>query len=223
MSDDPLISIEKLCLTLQGPTGDVRILKDISLTVNAGEKLSIMGKSGSGKTSLLLVLAGIERLTSGRITVAGNDIARMSEDELAVFRRHTIGIVFQNFHLVPSMTALENVALPLEFAGKKDAFKEARAMLDLVGLSHRLEHFPAQLSGGEQQRVALARAFVMRPRILLADEPTGNLDEETGEQITALMFSLHRQYGTTLMLVTHDRVMAQRCDRIVTLHDGSIT
>jgi putative ABC transport system ATP-binding protein len=222
MSDNSLIKLSELCLTLKGPLGDVRILKDISLSVNAGEKVSIMGRSGSGKTSLLLVLAGLERVTSGSIEIAGSQIASMSEDALAVFRRHTIGIVFQNFHLVPTMTALENVAVPLEFAGKKDAFIQAKKVLDSVGLAHRLEHFPAQLSGGEQQRVALARAFVMRPRILLADEPTGNLDGENGEHITQLMFDLHQSFGTTLLLVTHDKTMAQRCDRIITLSDGSI-
>ncbi len=222
MSENPLIAIEKLCLTLKGPTGEVPILKDLSLRVNAGEKLSIVGRSGSGKTSLLLVLAGLERATSGAVTVAGHDISRMSEDEAALFRRFTLGIVFQNFHLVPTMSALENVALPLEFAGRKDAFAQARSMLGAVGLAHRLDHFPGQLSGGEQQRVALARAFVMRPRILLADEPTGNLDRENGEQVTAMMLDLHRKYGTTLLLVTHDMGMAQRCDRQVTLQDGSI-
>jgi putative ABC transport system ATP-binding protein len=192
------------------------------MTVNAGEKVSIMGRSGSGKTSLLLVLAGLERITGGRIAVAGSDVARMSEDELAVFRRHTIGIVFQNFHLVPAMTALENVAVPLEFAGHRDAFPAAREALLSVGLAHRVDHFPSQLSGGEQQRVALARAFVMRPRILLADEPTGNLDQENGEHIIRLMFDLHARHGTTLLLVTHDRAVAGRCDRTVTLADGVI-
>lgn len=181
-----------------------------------------MGRSGSGKTSLMLVLAGLERASGGSIEIAGNSIIQMNEDALAVFRRHTIGIVFQNFHLVPTMTALENVAVPLEFANVKDAFVQARTALESVGLSHRLNHFPSQLSGGEQQRVALARAFVMRPKILLADEPTGNLDQENGEHITSLMFDLHEKNGTTLLLVTHDKMLAQRCDRIVTLKDGAI-
>jgi putative ABC transport system ATP-binding protein len=222
MSENPLIRLEKLALSLKGPGGDVHILRDIDLTVNGGERLGIMGRSGSGKTSLLLVLAGLERISGGRIEVAGREIARMKEDELAVFRRHTIGIVFQNFHLVPGMTALENVAVPLEFAGDRDAFAKAREALETVGLTPRLRHFPAQLSGGEQQRVALARAFVMRPRILLADEPTGNLDQENGEHIMELMFDLHRRHGTTLLLVTHDQALADRCDRIVTLGDGKI-
>ena len=181
-----------------------------------------MGRSGSGKTSLLLLLAGLERATSGSILIAGSSVERMSEDELALFRRETVGIVFQNFHLVPTMSALENVAVPLEFAGRKDAFTQARDALTSVGLSHRLEHFPAQLSGGEQQRVALARAFVMRPKLLLADEPTGNLDQENGEHVTQLMFDLHARYGTTLLLVTHDPAIASRCDRIVRLSDGTI-
>jgi putative ABC transport system ATP-binding protein len=222
MNKEPLIILEKLCLNLKGPSGDVRILKDMNLTVNAGEKVGIMGRSGSGKTSLLLVLAGLERISSGRVTVAGSDVAGMSEDDLAVFRRHTIGIVFQNFHLVPSMSALENVAVPLEFAGRRDAFAVAREALVAVGLERRLAHFPAQLSGGEQQRVALARAFVMRPHILLADEPTGNLDRENGEYVMRLMFDLHERHGTTLLLVTHDAAVARQCGRIVTLSDGTV-
>jgi putative ABC transport system ATP-binding protein len=222
MNDTPLIRFEKLCLSLKAPSGEVRILKNIDMAVNAGERISIMGRSGSGKTSLLLVLAGLERASSGHVRVEGHEITAMSEDALAVFRRQTIGIVFQNFHLVPTMTALENVAVPLEFAGQSDAFARATAALESVGLSHRLGHFPAQLSGGEQQRVALARAFVMRPRILLADEPTGNLDQENGEQIMRLMFALHKEHGTTLLLVTHDDALARQCDRTVRLVDGAI-
>jgi len=222
MSEKTIIICEKLNLTLKGPAGDVHILQDISLAVNAGEKVSIMGRSGSGKTSLLLVLAGLQNISSGRIEVAGEDISTMSEDALAVFRRHAVGIVFQNFHLVPTMSALENVGVPLEFAGRKDAFERAAEALELVGLSHRTSHFPAQLSGGEQQRVALARAFVMRPRILLADEPTGNLDLQNGEQVTQLMLDLQQKHGTTLLLVTHDKGLAKRCDRTITLRDGMV-
>ncbi len=181
-----------------------------------------MGPSGSGKTSLMLILAGLERPSGGMVRVHGQALGGMNEDALATFRRDTVGIVFQNFHLIASMSALENVAIPLEFAGRKGAFAEARRALEAVGLAHRANHFPAQLSGGEQQRVALARAFVMRPKILLADEPTGNLDQENGAQIMRLMFDLQQQHGTTLILITHDKALAAQCDRTITLRDGRI-
>ena len=217
-----LIELDGIGLTLPGPHGPVEILRDISLTVNSAETVGLVGPSGSGKTSLLLVLAGLERASQGTVKIAGTDITRSSEDALAVFRRGRVGVVFQNFHLIPTMTAVENVAIPLELAGNTNAFAEAAAALADVGLGKRLDHYPAQLSGGEQQRVALARAFVTRPQLLLADEPTGNLDRETGEAVVALMFGLHEKYGTTLMLVTHDSSLAARCGRTVTLADGRI-
>jgi len=200
----------------------VNILKGISLQVEAGERVGLVGPSGSGKSSLMMLLGGLERPTGGTVRVGGQDLAVLDEDGLARFRRDNVGIVFQNFHLVPTMTALENVALPAEFAGKDDAFERAEAGLKAVGLSHRLEHYPGQLSGGEQQRVALARALVCQPRLVLADEPTGNLDGETGRQVIALLFDLARLHGTTLILITHDAALAERCDRIVRLADGRI-
>lgn len=169
-----------------------------------------------------MLMSGLERVSSGEVIVAGRNISAMSEDEMAVFRRDQIGIVFQNFHLIPTMSALENVAVPMEFAGRSNAKELAKQTLDAVGLSHRMEHFPAQLSGGEQQRVALARAFVMRPRILLADEPTGNLDQETGQHIISLMFDMHAEQDSTLLLITHDPQLAARCDRSITIRDGQI-
>jgi putative ABC transport system ATP-binding protein len=222
MTQTPIIKLDNIRLALEGPHGMVHILKDISLAVNAGEKLSIMGPSGSGKTSLLMILAGLERATGGDVAIDGQNLAGMSEDALAIFRRDTVGIVFQNFHLIPTMSALENVAIPMEFAGRKDAFEQAKDALDAVGLAHRIDHFPAQLSGGEQQRVALARAFAMRPKLLLADEPTGNLDQHTGEQIIALMHQMHARYNTTLLLITHDKTLAAQCDRTISLRDGAI-
>ncbi len=217
-----MIALENVSLSLKGPRGQVDILDHICLTVNRGERVSIMGPSGSGKTSLLMCMAGLERVSAGRVAVDGREVQDLSEDAMAQFRRDTIGIVFQNFHLIPTMTALENVAVPMEFAGRKDAASAARQALDAVGLSHRVDHFPSQLSGGEQQRVALARAFAMRPKVLLADEPTGNLDQETGKQIVALMLQMHRDFGTTLLLITHDKALAEQCDRIVTIRDGKI-
>lgn len=198
------------------------ILQDIALQVQRGEAASIVGPSGSGKTSLLMVIAGVEQASGGRVEVAGEDITDFSEDKLARFRQKHVGIVFQHFHLIPTMNALENVAVPLEFAGKRDAFKQAETALKEVGLAHRLQHFPAQLSGGEQQRVALARAFVMRPTLLLADEPTGNLDSGTGERVIELLFTMKREYGTTLLLITHDKELAARTDRQVTMQDGRL-
>ncbi len=220
--NDPMITLDHVSLGLTGPHGLVSILEDISLIVNRGEKVSLVGQSGSGKTSLLMVMAGLEQASGGSVSIDGRDITSLSEDALAAFRRDTIGIVFQNFHLIPTMTALENVAVPMEFARRADAFAQAKDALVAVGLAHRIDHFPSQLSGGEQQRVALARAAAMQPKILLADEPTGNLDQETGQQIVSLMLDMQKRYGTTLLLITHDKTLAAQCDRIVTISDGKI-
>ena len=209
-------------LTLEGPAGPVNILRGVDLTVAQGAAIGVVGPSGSGKTTMLMVIAGLERITQGRVQIAGTDYAPMSEDALALFRRDAVGIVFQSFHLIPTMTALENVAVPLEFAGRKDAFARAEDQLRAVGLGHRIAHYPGQLSGGEQQRVALARAFAAEPKILLADEPTGNLDGVTGQQIIELLFSLHQRARTTLVLITHDNKLAARCDRVVRIADGVI-
>ncbi|MBT3358284.1 MAG: ATP-binding cassette domain-containing protein [Rhodospirillales bacterium] len=202
--------------------GEVNILKGIDLSVEPGETLGVIGPSGSGKTSMLMVIAGLERATGGAIHVAGVGLGGLNEDELALFRRDHVGIVFQNFHLVPTMTALENVAIPLEFAGRDDAFAQAEANLEAVGLGHRLTHYPGQLSGGEQQRVALARAFVAEPSILLADEPTGNLDAATGETVMDALFDLHARKNTTLVLITHEAALTERCTRVIRLADGRI-
>lgn len=202
--------------------GPVNILRGINLTIGSGEVVSIVGPSGSGKSSMMMVIGGLERATSGTVSVYGKELTGLSEDALALFRRDQVGIVFQNFHLVPTMSALENVAIPLELAGRADAFDKAREGLEAVGLGHRLTHYPGQLSGGEQQRCALARAFAAEPMLVLADEPTGNLDGSTGHQIIDLMFDLSRRRGATLMLITHDRELAARCDRIVRLEDGMI-
>jgi putative ABC transport system ATP-binding protein len=218
-----VISLSEVNLTLPSRAGPVAILKQVELNVAAGEAVAIIGPSGSGKTSLLMVVAGLERASSGRVLVAGQDFARLDEDQLAAVRGANIGIVFQAFHLVATMTALENVALPLEFAGQPDAFARARELLAEVGLLQRADHFPAQLSGGEQQRVAIARALAPRPQILLADEPTGNLDGKTGAQVVDLLFELQRRRQSTLLLVTHDPDLARRCGRVVRMHDGLIS
>jgi putative ABC transport system ATP-binding protein len=218
----PVISLAEVSLTLTSRAGPVEILKRVDLAVSPGESIAVVGPSGSGKTSLLMIIAGLERATSGQVEVAGHEFMTLDEDELALVRGASIGIVFQSFHLVPTMTALENVALPLEFAGKNNAFDTAHAMLDEVGLSHRADHFPAQLSGGEQQRVALARALGPRPQILLADEPTGNLDGKTGAHVVDLMFNLQRRRQATMILVTHDSSLAERCSRVVRMADGRI-
>jgi putative ABC transport system ATP-binding protein len=218
-----VISLNNLSLTLASRAGPVAILKQVTLDVAAGEAVAIIGPSGSGKTSLLMIIAGLERATSGGVVVAGHDFSRLDEDQLAAVRGANIGIVFQAFHLVSTMTALENVALPLEFAGKPDAFERARELLAEVGLGHRADHFPAQLSGGEQQRVAIARALSPRPQIILADEPTGNLDGQTGGQVVDLLFDLKRRRQSTLLLVTHDPKLAGRCSRVVRMHDGCIS
>ncbi len=221
-SNQSIVRLEDVHLTLASASGAVNILRGISLEVSAGETLGIVGPSGSGKSTLMMVTAGLERPSAGRVLVAGADLGLMDEDALARFRRDHVGIVFQAFHLVPTMTALENVAIPLEFAGRGDAFDRARDALQAVGLGHRLGHYPGQLSGGEQQRTALARAFAVHPRLLLADEPTGNLDRATGEHVIDLMFELRQRHGTSLLLITHDPDLAGRCERIVRLSDGTV-
>jgi putative ABC transport system ATP-binding protein len=218
----PAIVLEDNSLTLSSAAGPVAILANVSLSIDEGETVALLGPSGSGKSSLLMVAAGLEAPTAGRAIVAGTDITRLGEDALARFRRDAVGIVFQSFHLIPTMTALENVAVPLELAGAADAFARARIELEAVGLGARLEHYPGQLSGGEQQRVALARAIAPRPKVLFADEPTGNLDGQTGADVTDLLFALHARARTTLFLVTHEETLARRCGRIVRLKDGRI-
>ena len=218
----PVISLNDMNLTLSGNAGSVDILKGISLTVQTGETLGLIGPSGSGKSSLLMIMAGLESATSGSVNVLGNDLTVMNEDKMARFRRDHMGVVFQSFHLIPTMTALENVATPLELAGDRGAFEKAEAELRAVGLGDRLHHYPAQMSGGEQQRVALARAAAPRPEILLADEQTGNLDSTNGTAIMEMLFNLRDRHGSTLILVTHDSELAARCDRIVSLRDGKV-
>ncbi|MBS28843.1 MAG: ABC transporter [Alphaproteobacteria bacterium] len=220
--EPPMIVLDGAELHLASASGDVNILRGIDLSVNAGETLGVVGPSGSGKSTMMMVIAGLERLTGGTVHVAGQDLARLDEDALARFRRARVGIVFQAFQLIPTMNALENVAVPLEFAGDGHAFDVARESLEAVGLAHRLDHYPSQLSGGEQQRVAIARAFATGPDLLLADEPTGNLDGETGASIIEALFELSGRNNTTLMLITHDRDIAARCDRVVQLNDGRI-
>ncbi|SDK57959.1 ABC transporter ATP-binding protein [Aliiruegeria lutimaris] len=219
---DTILSLRDVTLALDGNAGRVEILHGITLDLREGETLGLVGPSGSGKSSLLMVMGGLERASSGTVTAAGHDLSAMGEDSLARFRRNHMGVVFQSFHLIPTMTALENVATPLELAGRRDAFDRAAEELEAVGLGVRLDHYPAQLSGGEQQRVALARAAAPRPRILLADEPTGNLDGTTGEAIMDLLFGLRDRHGATLVLVTHAPELAERCDRIVRLVDGRV-
>ena len=221
-SDSPMILLEDVQLTLASAAGAVNVLRGADLAVGAGETVSLVGPSGSGKSTLLMVIGGLERPSRGRVLVAGSDLGPLDEDALARFRRATIGIVFQSFHLIPTMTARENVAIPLELAGRADAFDAARDGLAAVGLAERVLHYPGQLSGGEQQRVALARAFAADPKLLLADEPTGNLDTATGRHVIELMFELSARRGTTLLLITHDRDLAQRCDRVVHMADGRI-
>jgi len=218
----PALQLDQVSLTLKSAAGPVDILRQISLSVPAGQSIALTGPSGSGKSSLLMLASGLERPSAGRVSVAGTDITRMSEDAAARFRRGRIGIVFQSFHLIPTMSALENVAVPLELNGQADAWAAAERELDAVGLADRAAHYPAQLSGGEQQRVALARALAPRPQILFADEPTGNLDSVNGAAISELMFRLNAERGTTLFLVTHEDSLAKSCQRVVRLQSGRI-
>jgi len=219
----PIVELGGVHLKLASQAGEVNILRGVDLTVGRGESLAVVGPSGSGKSTMMMIVAGLERPTSGSVRVAGQDLSQLDEDGLATFRRRNVGIVFQAFHLIPTMTALENVAIPLEFAGDRDAWDKARAALDRVGLGHRTTHYPGQMSGGEQQRTALARAFVAEPALLLADEPTGNLDATTGLSIVDLMFDLQQRIGTALLLITHDPKLAQRCSRAVRMQDGRLS
>ena len=217
-----MIDLDDVHLKLASAAGQVNILRGISLHVSAGQAVGVVGPSGAGKSSLLMIIGGLEQASSGRVHVAGSDLTTLSEDGLARWRRSRIGIVFQSFRLIPTMTALENVAAPLELAGVRDALDRARAMLEKVGLGGRVHHYPDQLSGGEQQRTALARAFVIDPVLLLADEPTGNLDGSTGKAVIDLMFGLTAERGATLLLITHDMDLARQCDRVVRVADGLI-
>jgi putative ABC transport system ATP-binding protein len=219
---ETIISLKDINLSLKSNAGLVHILKDINLDFNAGESVGLTGPSGSGKSSLLMIMGGLERASFGSVTILGRDLSDMSEDALARFRRAHMSIVFQSFHLIPTMTAVENVATPLELAGVNNAMSSAREELGNFGLGDRADHYPAQLSGGEQQRVALARASITRPDILLADEPTGNLDGENGRAIMDILFGLREKYGSTLILVTHDSILANRCDRVIALADGRL-
>ena len=218
----PALQLQDISLTLKSLAGPVDILGGVSLTVPAGQTVALTGPSGSGKSSLLMVAAGLEKPTGGRVTITGTDITGMGEDAAARFRLGRIGIVFQSFHLIPTMTALENVAVPLELMGRADAFDRAEAELRAVGLIQRTDHYPGQLSGGEQQRVALARALAPGPQILFADEPTGNLDSATGSGIADLIFALNAERGATLFLVTHEESLARRCKRVLRMADGKI-
>lgn len=218
----PILSLTDVTLTLDGNAGPVEILHGITLSVATGETVGLVGPSGSGKSSLLMLMGGLDRATGGRVEALGQNLTPMTEDQLARFRRDNMGVVFQSFHLIPTMTALENVATPLELAGRKDAFARAEEELTAVGLADRMQHYPGQLSGGEQQRVALARAAAPRPRILLADEPTGNLDEANGRAIMDLLFDLRDRHGATLIMVTHAPELAARCDRVIGLRDGRL-
>ena len=218
----PVIMLDQARLALSSAEGMVEILRGISLSIEAGETVGVLGPSGAGKTSLLMIMAGLESLTGGSISLAENDITTMGEDALAALRRDQVGIVFQAFRLLPSMTALQNVAVPMELAGRRDADEMAATALEAVGLGHRKTHLPDQMSGGEQQRVAIARAIATRPRILLADEPTGNLDSGTSENVIATLFEATKSAGAALVLVTHDADLAERCERVLTIEDGRI-
>ena len=218
----PSVYLENVSLSLDGNAGIVDILKDISIDIQEGESIGIVGPSGSGKSSLLMLMGGLERISNGTINLLGQNLSEMNENKLASFRRSNVGIIFQSFHLIPTMTALENVAVPLELNGNKDAFGLAEEALVKVGLGDRLSHFPSQLSGGEQQRTALARAVIANPKILLADEPTGNLDHDNGKIVADYLFELHTENKATLVLVTHDLELAERCERKIKISDGEI-
>ena len=217
-----LLNLENVRLKLNSEAGEINILRDLNLQINEGEVIAVVGESGSGKTSLLMVIAGLEKISSGRIKLDGKIISDLSEDDLATVRQKNIGIVFQNFHLISTMSAIENIALPLEFLNASNPMQKAAEHLKLLGLCHRATHYPSQLSGGEQQRVAIARAFATQPRILLADEPTGSLDMKSSKKITDLLFQLQQKNKTTLIIVTHSLELAKRCDRIIKLADGCI-
>jgi putative ABC transport system ATP-binding protein len=221
-SGAPVVDLAGVELKLATAGGVVNILNGVDFAVAKGERVAVTGPSGSGKSTMMMIMAGLERPTGGAVRIAGSDLAALDEDGLALFRRASVGIVFQAFHLIATMTALENVAVPLELAGRRDAFKLATAELEAVGLARRLDHYPGQLSGGEQQRVALARAFVTEPALLLADEPTGNLDSTTGRHIVDLMFDMLDRRGSTLVMITHDGELAARCDRVVRMQDGML-
>jgi putative ABC transport system ATP-binding protein len=221
-SGGPLVVLEDVRLTLGSAAGPVNILRGVSLAIATGETVSLVGPSGSGKSTVMMVMGGLERPSAGRVRLDGNDLGGLDEDALARLRRAHIGIVFQAFHLIPTMTALENVALPLELGGRRDAFSAAAQGLAEVGLGHRMTHYPGQLSGGEQQRVAIARAFIAGPKLLLADEPTGNLDAATGRLVIDCLFEHQTRHGTTLLLITHDASVAERCERQIHLLDGRI-
>tara|TARA_R110002096_G_scaffold436056_1_gene666466 strand:+ start:22748 stop:23464 length:717 start_codon:yes stop_codon:yes gene_type:complete len=223
MADNIALELKNIHLRLKSNDFEVKILNGIDLKVDEGKAVAILGASGSGKSSMMSVMNGLERQTEGSVMVAGYTLDKMNEDELAMFRRDNIGIILQAFHLIPTMTALENVAVPLELAGDKDAVSKAEAMLVDVGLDHRMDHYPTQLSGGEQQRVAIARAMAPQPKILFADEPTGNLDGKTGHNIIELIFDLKQKTGATLILITHDQELAEKCDEIIHIEDGLIT
>jgi len=218
-----ILNLNNVSLSLPSRAGLVEILKNVSFAALAGEAIGIIGPSGSGKTSLLMVASGLEAVSAGKIEACGFSFDGQSEQALARFRRDNIGIIFQSFHLIPTMTALENVSVPLEFRGRNDAAEKASEALQKVGLGHRLTHYPSQLSGGEQQRVAIARAIAAGAKLLLADEPTGNLDQETGASVIDLLFEMKRTSGATLLLVTHDRALAKRCDRILEVRDGQVS
>jgi putative ABC transport system ATP-binding protein len=218
----PAFRLDNASLSLDGNAGRIEILHNISITVDTGSSVGLIGPSGSGKSSLLMLLGGLERASGGTVEAMGQNLSDMSEDALARFRRENMGVVFQSFHLIPTMTALENVATPLELAGRKDAFDRAAAELEAVGLGHRVDHYPNQMSGGEQQRVALARAAAPQPNIVLADEPTGNLDGVNGTAIMDLLFGLQERHGSTLILVTHAEELASRCGRLIRLEDGHV-
>lgn len=218
-----ILSLQNISLNLTGSVGDVSILRDVSFSLPKGKSVAIVGPSGSGKTSLLMICAGLLKPSAGKVLFKGQDVTQHSEDDLSTLRRDNMGIIFQSFHLIPTMTALENVAIPLELAGIKDAQDRARAALDNVRLSHRLTHYPAQLSGGEQQRVAIARAISVRPGLILADEPTGNLDQETGKVIISYLFDQVKTNGAPLALITHDPALAESCDIQIHIQDGKVS